>query len=388
MKSLYLVFSFTTLAIYGNAQSFYNNGAMVSIKTNTLFSIGDSLVNNGEIINNGNILVRGTWINYRNYDAGQGQITFTSDQQQVINHNDQSFSKLTISGGGEKLFLANITIENELNLQSGVLTAQNGARIIVSPTAQLSGGSDQSHIHGPVYHEGSGNKFFPVGDGQTYTPVELLNIHGASAQVGIRVVPVTSGTLLKSEELNAISDKRYWEIDATAGALTNSRIVLPVRNESIVSIAGHVVVAQSAGLSQPFESLGQGEFTGTVQNGRVTSSLAVSRPLVAIATVPEVSNDQSITVYNAISPNGDGLNDFLIIENIQHYPGNVVSIYNRWGDKVFEMKNYDNQQKVFRGKSNINGERDLPAATYFYAIDKNDGSKKITGYLSLKVSGN
>src|SRR5690606_10931273 len=38
------------------------------------------------------------------------------------------------------------------------------------------------------------------------------------------------------------------------------------------------------------------------------------------------------------SPNGDGINDFWKIEGIGDYPDNKVSIYNRWGDMVFQIE--------------------------------------------------
>ncbi|MEZ5173780.1 MAG: gliding motility-associated C-terminal domain-containing protein [Bacteroidia bacterium] len=45
-------------------------------------------------------------------------------------------------------------------------------------------------------------------------------------------------------------------------------------------------------------------------------------------------------VPNAISPNGDGKNDFLKIPFLSGYPENQVYIYNRWGRKVYEATNY------------------------------------------------
>jgi gliding motility-associated-like protein len=369
------------------AQSVYNNGALLTIKPNTIVSIGDSLVNNGEITNNGSILISGTWINNNTYDAGEGQIAFDSDAPQVINHNDQSFSKLTISGGGEKIFQANITIENELNLADGVLLSANDAKIIFTPGAKITGGSDDSHIIGTVYQQGSGDKLFPVGNGTLYLPVEILNIEGA-AEVAVHVVELKQPLLLKSAGLSSVSSERYWEVDVISGSLTNAQVTLPVRDEAIVSSTDNVVVAQAAALSLPFESLGQTSFSGSATNGKVTSSLAVTSSLLAIgtSTMDELPNDKSILVYNAVSPNGDGLNEFLRISNIEKYANNNVSIFNRWGDKVFEVDGYDNDQRSFRGKSNIRDDKELPSATYFYVIDKNDGSEKVTGFLSLKFT--
>jgi hypothetical protein len=69
--------------------------------------------------------------------------------------------------------------------------------------------------------------------------------------------------------------------------------------------------------------------------------------------------------------------------------GNNVSIYSRWGDKVFEVDNYDNDVggRRFEG-SNANG-KPLPSGTYFYKIlipagSNPGGPEIITGYISLK----
>lgn len=47
-----------------------------------------------------------------------------------------------------------------------------------------------------------------------------------------------------------------------------------------------------------------------------------------------------IYVPTAFTPNNDGLNDTWQIPGLALYPDAVVSVYNRWGEKVFETKNY------------------------------------------------
>ena len=92
-----------------------------------------------------------------------------------------------------------------------------------------------------------------------------------------------------------------------------------------------------------------------------------------------------ITVYNALSPNGDPLNEVFIIQYIDLLPDtqkNKVTIFNRWGDVVFNVDDYDNQSRVFRGLNNSGSE--LPTGTYFYRIDFSGGTPSKTGYLSLR----
>jgi gliding motility-associated-like protein len=92
-----------------------------------------------------------------------------------------------------------------------------------------------------------------------------------------------------------------------------------------------------------------------------------------------------LTIYNGISPNGDGLNDIWIIEYLdvlEETKNNKVSVYNRWGDVVWETENYDNQERVFKGL-NKNG-NEVSSGTYFYKIEFSSGRKAETGYLALK----
>ncbi len=116
----------------------------------------------------------------------------------------------------------------------------------------------------------------------------------------------------------------------------------------------------------------------------------ILRFLIIPDTPPEEEPEHHIdrTKYG-ISPNGDGINDFWEIDGIEHYPDNTVSIYNRWGDLVFQLKNYDNQSRVFDGNANkltrLGGGM-LPSGTYFFAIQYRDNQemKKVEGMLVIK----
>ncbi len=105
--------------------------------------------------------------------------------------------------------------------------------------------------------------------------------------------------------------------------------------------------------------------------------------------VPE-TDPNVFEIYNALSPNGDGKNDFFLIEGIEDYPENKVLVFNRWGVKVFETKAYGQNGRVFRGLSDgratlQKGEK-LPAGTYFYILEyRNHEGKlnKLDGYLYI-----
>ena len=100
-------------------------------------------------------------------------------------------------------------------------------------------------------------------------------------------------------------------------------------------------------------------------------------------TTITIQVDGDIVVRNGMSPNGDGKNDYFRLENITALGAiNKVSIFNRWGDKVFEVENYDNQTRRFEGKSD--GGNDLPSGVYFYKITFNGSRPELSGYVTLK----
>jgi gliding motility-associated-like protein len=106
-------------------------------------------------------------------------------------------------------------------------------------------------------------------------------------------------------------------------------------------------------------------------------------------TTEEFDIAGDIIIYNGVSDNHDGLNDFFQIVCLEIFPNNNVKIFNRTGVLVFEMDQYDmnNEQRRFNGEGNRGiyfGNQELPIGTYYYIIDKRDGSEAAVGYLELK----
>ncbi len=108
----------------------------------------------------------------------------------------------------------------------------------------------------------------------------------------------------------------------------------------------------------------------------------------------EVNNhtvsEDNLEVYSSLTPNGDGNNDVFIIRNIENYPENNVSIFNRWGITVYDVDGYGQDNKYFKGISEgritINSQDELPIGTYFYIIkykNNNGEQKQRSGYLYI-----
>jgi len=72
-----------------------------------------------------------------------------------------------------------------------------------------------------------------------------------------------------------------------------------------------------------------------------------------------------VKTYNIITPNHDGRNDVLVIDNILLYPGNTFTVFNRWGREVYKTTNYQN---------NWGGGDDTAAGNYYFLLKLPNGS--------------
>ncbi|WCT13192.1 MBG domain-containing protein [Mucilaginibacter jinjuensis] len=128
-------------------------------------------------------------------------------------------------------------------------------------------------------------------------------------------------------------------------------------------------------------SIGVANITAS-QTGNANYNAATS--VMQSANVQDPSG-QEIIVHQAMSPNGDGINDVLFIEGISEHPTNHVTLINRNGVKIYEINNYDNLSRAFDGHSNITGAL-MQAGTYFYLVEYtvNGEGRHKTGYFVLK----
>jgi gliding motility-associated-like protein len=99
--------------------------------------------------------------------------------------------------------------------------------------------------------------------------------------------------------------------------------------------------------------------------------------------ISSLSAADFLRIYNVITPNEDGINDSWIIEGIEEYPDNSVEIFNRWGDLIVRIGNYDNKTQVWKGRSR-NGGR-VPDGTYYYILTINGGGHR-TGWILVRGS--
>jgi gliding motility-associated-like protein len=88
----------------------------------------------------------------------------------------------------------------------------------------------------------------------------------------------------------------------------------------------------------------------------------------------------AIRIPNAFTPNGDGRDDTWQIEFIEQFPENTVTVFNRWGNKIFSAENYSRANE-WRG--DINGQP-APVGTYYYVVvTKGPLGKSYSGSITI-----
>jgi gliding motility-associated-like protein len=186
---------------------------------------------------------------------------------------------------------------------------------------------------------------------------------------------------------------------ATVLAGTNVVTVRPTASDTNATIKVNGSVVASGAMSNPIAVTTGTNLINmmvTAQDGTTIKTYsilvtvppvvhAVTGPAWTTASIPlQIEPVEDVVVHEAVSPNGDGINDVLTIDGITSHPDNKISIMNTDGTTVFEAKGYDNASKVFDGHDNHGNMQ--KAGTYFYLLTYKDGdqTKQKTGYIILK----
>lgn len=282
----------------------------------------------------------------------------------------------------------------------GMLSFQQGSKV-----ANV---DDASHAEGQVEKIGNEPFQYPKGDQQKYRYARIsapevktdafVGEYRTEDKQFFVARPATVGVI---KELNR---NEYWLIDR--GSETKSEVLLTLSWDERTTPAEL--------LTDPENELHIARWDAKqqlwVDEGGVVDMSAKEITTVAalkgygfftLATVKkDWILDGDVVIYNLVTPDGDGKNDYFIIENINKYPNNSVEIYNRWGVKVYETKGYDpngdGSSNVFKGYSEgrvtIDKSKKLPSGTYYYVVtyeykDKN-GSRMIKKAANLHLESN
>ncbi|PPL00412.1 MBG domain-containing protein [Parapedobacter indicus] len=152
------------------------------------------------------------------------------------------------------------------------------------------------------------------------------------------------------------------EVDRSAGSIqldvsagSGLPVTLEVDDEQVATVSGNTLNILRLGTVH-ITALQAGD-----------GNYEAAEPVTVAIVVTDRSSNFAVRVHPAVSPNGDGINEFLVVEGIKDYPENRVTVISRNGTVLWEASGYDNDRVVFRGISTAGLQ--LPAGTYFYIVE-------------------
>ncbi|MFB3390228.1 gliding motility-associated C-terminal domain-containing protein, partial [Flavobacterium sp. LAR06] len=195
-----------------------------------------------------------------------------------------------------------------------------------------------------------------------------------------------------------------WSTNETTSTITvdNAGIytVISTNLNGCVSLPGSVMAAPKIAPEPPVVKIDKSTITiegranevYSVDNGNFSDQLIYSNleagahtivaknksDCLSPITIVEIEEiPDKLIIYNAISPNGDGKNDYFNIQGLDYFLDNTVEIFDRYGISIFKARHYNNKTIVFRGEG-------LATGTYFYTIEyvgKDLMIHNLSGYL-------
>ncbi|OXB03354.1 hypothetical protein B0A81_18665 [Flavobacterium plurextorum] len=353
---------------------------------------------------------------YDHYN-NDGTVTFTAGLKSGSTHMIGTFGFQNISGNtamswydaefGNSIVQPAFYLSNELrifgvsNFDKGIIdNISNKGKLFFMEGAQAVNASDDSFVNGSVQKDGRSDFYFPIGAQGQYRHSAISFLNNSENVFASRYFFENSNLLYphvnKQKEISLIDDKEYWIVEKEnqeSGALITltwdedttpaSIYAAPLDELHIIRWdASKKIWVDEGGAADSSTK----EITTVVQ--------ASDYGIFTLARFSSIAEDfcGTITVFNAVSPNGDNKNDYFKISGLTECASeNTIEIYNRWGVKVYETSNYGSNDNFFKGysegRTTISKNELLPAGTYFYILYLKDQSKvKIkqkTGYLYL-----
>jgi hypothetical protein len=229
------------------------------------------------------------------------------------------------------------------------------------------------------WYDGKTEKPSPDFVGDTYTNlfVGFYSVMATDNETGCRSPLVSEELLFKPK----YPDFEFIVVNATCAdpSLTNGQ-----PNGAVTLILMSDVEVSTVNWTH--QESGEQFNETNIQNASPGKYMVTVTSTLGCPTEKEVEIGTEIHPFNGVSRNGDGYNDIFFINCIENFPRNLVKIFNRAGTLVYEAEGYDNADTFFDGQSNkgvsLMG-TNVPDGTYFYIIDKRDGSKPLAGYLEV-----
>ena len=258
------------------------------------------------------------------------------------------------------------------------------------------GEGDLSKVDGYVTINNEQNFIFPVGDAQQLRSL-TLNSSGTNSfakcayylenPTNPTTFPESFDPTKKPRTMGDISQVEFWHLE---GSVSSNIQISWNERSNIAALTEDVAKLIPVGWSisgRSWVNLGAASVVGDLSQGFLISDNFVPDDYALITFASEATAKELLTLDNyLVTPNGDGVNDALYIEELELSEDDTIRIFNRQGQKVYEENNYTNG---FTGYSNvdnlvINRGAGLPNGVYFYVIAMKDLKLNYQGFLYLE----
>jgi gliding motility-associated-like protein len=188
-------------------------------------------------------------------------------------------------------------------------------------------------------------------------------------------------------------------VSNSCGTFTSDSMVIKVHTVDNISVSPNVIICP--GESTQLSATGGVSYEWNPSAGLSYSNISnpIATPDTTTHYIVTITDDygckataevevgvlcDTLIIPSGFSPDNDVINDAFVIKGIEHYPGNKIWIYNRWGNLVYKAHDYNNE---WDGVSNVSGiyiGKRVPVGTYFYVLDLNNQTKPRQGYIVMK----
>lgn len=367
----------------------------------------DAIYNHGSLRMHDNVQVgfHEDFVNDGNFENNAGLAGFYGFEKSLtISGNSISTFYDTEIAVDRGLFLyTSINIINNNNWIAGnLITPKSKKDVFVNfvSDAFYIGEGDYSLVDGYTAITDKANFLFPVGDDErlrTLTINSTLPNQFAKCAYFFESPNTPSNfgesfnTDSKESEFLSVSRKEFWSLEGEVPAAVTLTWDENSNLENLVRYIEDVKIVGWEKERKMWVNLGNTDVEGDITEGSVTSNSFIPNEYEVITLGGNDSRlNEFVTIELGnyfISPNGDGKNDYLVLEGIEDSPNNEIQIFDRYGKMVYSKLYYNNE---FNGISNrnvvINRASGLPAGVYFYIITFLDLRQRHQGYLYLTTT--
>ncbi|MBC7743484.1 MAG: gliding motility-associated C-terminal domain-containing protein [Flavobacterium sp.] len=372
----------------------FNKGAKIGISDGGIFFIDGAFTNqSGIILNNGRLIVKTDWQNndpsFTAFNKQSTGIVELSGAQQSIGGTFKTeFPSLSISGTAAKTLKINTDLNGTLSLNDQELKTDQYTLTVLNSSANAidrSSGFISTDNKGRLLRiiNSVSTYQFPLGtsDGgeSFYRPFEVDSkdaVQNSFSASFSKKDPSSAGysRMSKRPDIDNVYEKYFYVLEQNGTSKVNIRFYQnSVQDGGFTQLVDYnrLNIWEKAGPSFPTS----GNFGDGLNQHLLYSSTEVITNLPF--TLAAIKTDGPFTFFNAFSPDGDGINDKWEIKNLDLFPNNDLSVFNRWGDKVFQVSNYSST-KAWDG-GNLN------PGTYYYILNvEESGVKKAyKGFITM-----